>query len=81
MPGPNLSPDREPAEILRTAGFPDVAVLRGGMQWNRAGLPIEVGSRRKAEGAPGMKVLLIINDPPTAPTALNAVEKRSRPTP
>jgi uncharacterized membrane protein YdjX (TVP38/TMEM64 family)/rhodanese-related sulfurtransferase len=37
------------AEVLRTAGFADVAVLRGGMEhWNRAGLPIE--SRPAQEG-------------------------------
>ena len=30
------------AEIVRTAGFSNVTVLRGGMErWNRAGLPVE----------------------------------------
>lgn len=39
-------------EILRGAGFADVAVLRGGMeQWNRAGLPIE--RRLAQEGQKG----------------------------
>ena len=38
------------AEMLRGAGFADVAVLRGGMeQWNRAGLPIKSQFAREGQ--------------------------------